>query len=147
MNCRNHRRVARVFAFVAAGILLQTLYFKFTGAPESKYIFTRLGVEPWGRIATGLLELVAAALLIVPRTSPIGGLFAAGLMGGAVMSHLTKLGIVVQDDGGLLFALALTALASGLIAAWLERHRLPWIGSKLPAASSCPVETSADRPA
>lgn len=146
MNCKAHRRVARVFALVAAGILLQTLYFKFTGAPESKYIFTRLGVEPWGRIATGLLELVAAALLIVPRTSPIGGLLAAGLMGGAVMSHLTQLGIVVQDDGGLLFALALTVLASGLVAAWMERHRLPWIGSRLPAASTCPVEPTADRP-
>jgi hypothetical protein len=147
MNCRTHRRVARVFAFVAAGILLQTLYFKFTGAPESKYIFTRLGVEPWGRIATGLLELVAAALLVVPRTSPIGGLFAAGLMGGAVMSHLTRLGIVVQDDGGLLFALALTVLASGLVVAWLERHRLPWVGSRLPGASACSIGPTADRPA
>jgi hypothetical protein len=67
-------------------------------------------------------------------------------MGGAVLSHLTRLGIVVQDDGGLLFALALIVLASGLVVAWMERHRMPWIGSKLPAASSCPVEPTADRP-
>ena len=146
MNCKIHRRVVRVFAFVAAGILLQTLWFKFTGAPESRYIFTRLGVEPWGRVATGLLELVAAALLVVPRTTPIGGLFAAGLMGGAVMSHLTKLGIVVQDDGGLLFALALTVLASGLLVAWLDRHRLPWIGSRLPANGSCRADPKTEQP-
>jgi hypothetical protein len=88
-------------------------------------------VEPWGRIATGLLELVAAALLIVPRTSPIGGLFAAGLMGGAVMSHLTKLGIVVQEDGGTLFALALVVWAGSAFLLFLYRRTLPVIGSRL----------------
>lgn len=92
---------------VAAGILLQTLYFKFLGAEESVYIFSQLGVEPWGRYATGVLELVAAGLLLVPRTAKIGCVLGLGLMAGAIGSHLFVLGIEVRGDGGLLFALAL----------------------------------------
>jgi hypothetical protein len=45
---------------IAAIILLQTLYFKFTGAEESIYIFTKVGMEPWGRIGSGVGELIAA---------------------------------------------------------------------------------------
>lgn len=93
---------------VAAGILLQTLFFKFTAAPESVYIFTKVGAEPFGRIASGVLELIAAVMLLLPRTVVMGALLAGGLMCGAVFSHLTILGIEVQGDGGLLFGLALT---------------------------------------
>src|ERR1044072_2566250 len=96
---------------VAAMILLQTLYFKFTGAEESVYIFTKVGLEPWGRYASGFAELFAAALLLFPRTSWIGASIAAGVMIVAIGSHLTKLGIVVKNDGGLLFALALIVCA------------------------------------
>ncbi|MBB3054315.1 DoxX family protein [Mucilaginibacter gotjawali] len=92
---------------VAAGIMLQTLFFKFTAAPESVYIFTRLGLEPWGRIGIGSLELIASILVLIPRTTSYGALLAAGIMAGALFSHLTKLGIVVQNDGGQLFILAL----------------------------------------
>jgi uncharacterized membrane protein YphA (DoxX/SURF4 family) len=113
---------------VAAGILLQTLWFKFTGAPESVYIFDTLGVEPWGRLATGVLELVAAALLLWPRTAAWGALLAAGIVAGAILSHLTFLGIEVQGDGGLLFGLALTVLAASLLVLWLHRGQLPVIG-------------------
>jgi uncharacterized membrane protein YphA (DoxX/SURF4 family) len=91
----------------AAIILLQTLYFKFTAAPESVYIFSTLGLEPWGRIIIGSLELVAAILILVPKTTTLGALLAMGIMAGAIFSHLTKLGIVVQNDGGQLFILAL----------------------------------------
>lgn len=109
---------------VAAGILLQTLYFKFTGAPESVFIFSTLGVEPWGRIASGVLELVASGLLLYTGTAGLGGVLAAGLMAGAVLSHLTTLGIEVQDDGGLLFALAWTVLLCGAATAWMHRDGL-----------------------
>lgn len=109
---------------LAAGILLQTLYFKFTGAPESVFIFSTLGVEPWGRIASGVMELVASGLLLYSGTAGLGGVLAVGLMGGAVMSHLTKLGIEVQGDGGLLFALAWTVLLCGAATAWLHRDSL-----------------------
>jgi putative oxidoreductase len=109
---------------VAAGILLQTLYFKFTGAPESVFIFSTLGVEPWGRIASGVMELVTSGLLLYTGTAGLGGVLAVGLMGGAVMSHLTTLGIEVQGDGGLLFALAWVVLLCGVATAWLHRDAL-----------------------
>ncbi|SEW36108.1 DoxX-like family protein [Chitinophaga sp. YR573] len=100
---------------LAAIIMLQTLFFKFTAAPESVYIFSRLGLEPWGRIGTGIMELIASVLLLIPRTTSIGAFLAAGIMSGAIFSHLTKLGIVVQDDGGLLFIYALLVFTSSVI--------------------------------
>jgi hypothetical protein len=114
----------------AAVILGQTLFFKFTGAPESRYIFSTLGLEPWGRIGTGVLELIAVALLLYPKTPVLGAVLAVGLMGGAIMSHLTKLGIEVQGDHGLLFKLALTVMVSALLIVVLRRRELPIIGSR-----------------
>jgi uncharacterized membrane protein YphA (DoxX/SURF4 family) len=101
---------------LAAIILLQTLFFKFTGSPESVYIFTTVGIEPWGRILVGILELVAGVLLIIPVTAWLGATLALGLMAGAVGMHLTLLGIEVMDDGGYLFFLALTvAICSAFV--------------------------------
>src|SRR5271168_1327647 len=91
---------------VAAIILLQTLYFKFTAAPESVYIFTKVGAEPWGRIGSGVVELIAAVLLLTPRFVWLGAILAMGVISGAIVSHLTLLGIEVQGDKGLLFGLA-----------------------------------------
>ena len=110
---------------VAAAILGQTLFFKFTGAEESKYIFSRLGVEPWGRIGTGVLELIAVFLLLTPRTAVYGAVLALGLMGGAIMTHLTKLGIEVQGDGGLLFILAVVVLLAALTVVAIRFRELP----------------------
>jgi putative oxidoreductase len=100
---------------IAAAIMLQTLYFKFTAAPESVYIFTEVGIEPWGRIGTGLAELVASCLLLVPRTIVLGATVSAGIMVGAIASHLFVLGIEVQGDGGQLFAYALTVLVASIV--------------------------------
>lgn len=116
----------------AAGIFLQTLYFKFTAAPESVYIFETLGLEPWGRIGSGIAELVAALLLLVPATAAVGALLGVGVLLGAVVSHLTKLGIEVQGDGGLLFALALVALLACLVVLVLRRRDLPVVGGRVP---------------
>lgn len=110
---------------VAAVILLQTLYFKFTGAPESIYIFSTLGLEPWGRIGSGVVELIASVLLLVPATAGIGAVIALGVISGAILSHLTKLGIVVQNDGGLLFGLAITVFVCAAVVAWLRRDSIP----------------------
>jgi uncharacterized membrane protein YphA (DoxX/SURF4 family) len=120
--------VSWVCRIVAAVILLQTLYFKFTGAPESVYIFTKVGLEPWGRYASGGAELFAAILLLLPRTTVIGALLAAGVMVGAIGSHLTKLGIVVKNDGGLLFALAMTVFVCAIVTTILHRRQIPLIG-------------------
>ena len=88
-------------------ILLQTLFFKFSASPESVYIFTKVGMEPWGRIGSGIAELIAAILILIPRTTWLGALLAMGVMSGAIFFHLTILGIEVQGDGGLLFIYAL----------------------------------------
>ncbi len=125
---RNLMIVSWAAQIVAAVILGQTLYFKFTGAPESVYIFSTLGVEPWGRFATGLLELITAILLLIPATAAIGAVLALGLMTGAILSHLVKLGISVQGDGGLLFGLAITVFLCALTVALIRRAQLPVVG-------------------
>ena len=117
-----------ILRLTAAIIMLQTLFFKFTAAPESVYIFTQLGMEPYGRIGTGIVELIAGALLLYPPTTSIGAVLGLGLMGGAIMSHLTQLGINVQGDGGSLFALAVITFVCCAILALLERKSLPIIG-------------------
>src|SRR5262250_6102 len=108
---------------VAAAVLFQTLFFKFTAAPESVYIFSKLGLEPWGRIGSGVAELIACVLLLVPRTVPLGALLSLGVISGAIVSHLTKLGIVVKDDGGLLFVLALLVFTCSLAILVVRRNQ------------------------
>jgi uncharacterized membrane protein YphA (DoxX/SURF4 family) len=115
----------------AAVILLQTLFFKFTGAPESVYIFSKIGLEPWGRIGSGVAELIAAILILIPPTTWLGAGLALAVMLGAIFSHLTVLGIVVMDDGGLLFGLALAVAACSVVLLFLQRRRLPLIGAYL----------------
>lgn len=114
----------------AAIILLQTLFFKFTTAPESVYIFTKVGAEPWGRIASGVVELFAAILLLTPRFVWAGAFLALGVMTGAIVSHLTVLGIEVQGDKGLLFFLAIAVFVTSAIALFLHRTQIPVIGSR-----------------
>ncbi len=100
------------------------MYFKFTGAPESIYIFSTLGVEPYGRIGTGIAELVVAILTLIPKTTWLGALGGCGIMIGAILSHLFVLGIEVEGDGGLLFGLALTTLICCLGLIYLNRNRI-----------------------
>jgi len=123
--------IAWICRVAAAVILLQTLFFKFTAAPESVYIFTKVGLEPWGRIGSGVAELIAAILILIPPTTWLGAGLALAVMVGAIFSHLTVLGVVVMDDGGLLFALALCVAVSSVVLLVLQRHRLPIIGAYL----------------
>ena len=129
MIARKTNLVSWLLQFVVTGILLQTLFFKFTGAEESVYIFTQLGAEPWGRIGSGVVELIASVLLLLPRTVTLGALLALGTISGALLSHLTKLGIVVQDDGGLLFGLAIAVFVSSAAILWMRRREIPVLGS------------------
>lgn len=92
---------------IAAIIMLQTLYFKFTASEESVYIFSTVGMEPWGRIGSGIAELVASILILIPRFTWKGAVLGMGVMAGAIFFHVTRLGIVVKDDGGQLFIYAL----------------------------------------
>lgn len=107
-----------------AVILLQTLFFKFSAAEESVYIFSTLGMEPWGRIGSGVLELIAAVLLLYPKTTFIGAGLGAGLMAGAIFFHLTQLGISVKGDGGQLFLYALLTFISCIILLFIYREEL-----------------------
>jgi uncharacterized membrane protein YphA (DoxX/SURF4 family) len=113
-----------IFRIIAAAVLLQTLYFKFSAAPESVYIFTTMGMEPWGRVGSGVVELIASILMLIPRTTWVGAALALGTILGAIMSHLFVLGIEVQGDGGQLFMLAvLVAICVGCLL-WMERASL-----------------------
>ena len=129
MGLSKYQSILSVVAqLVAAGILLQTLFFKFTGAEESVYIFSTLGIEPWGRIGSGVVELAASGLLLYPPTAAVGAMLAAGSMAVAILSHLTVLGISVRDDGGTLFALAVTVFVASAVVLALRRAQLPVVG-------------------
>jgi hypothetical protein len=119
-----------ILRIVVAIILFQTLFFKFTGAEESKYIFTTLmgNNEAVGRIGSGVVELIAVVLLIVPSTVSLGAVLALGTITGAIFSHLTKLGIVVKDDGGTLFILALVVFVCSAVLLFIHRKEIPVVG-------------------
>lgn len=140
--CKSRLITSWVLQVIVAGILFQTLFFKFTGAPESKYIFETLGLEPAGRIGSGIAELVAVVLLLTPRTVVLGAIMALGVISGAIMSHLTKLGIEVQGDGGLLFGLALAVFAGSASVLFIRRRQIPFIGPRL--SRSCATAARPD---
>jgi putative oxidoreductase len=131
---RGERRVSWGARIVVAAILLQTLFFKFTGAPEPVHIFSTLGMEPWGRIGSGIAELVASVLLLVPATAGVGAAIALAVIVGALGAHFGPLGIAIvvngESDGGLLFLLAWVVLAGSLTLLWLHRRELPFVGAR-----------------
>jgi hypothetical protein len=110
---------------LAAGIMLETLFFKFTGAPESVYIFSKMNMESWWRYGQGIWELLASVLLLSPRYGWAGGILTLGAMGAAVVSHLTVLGVEIQGDHGLLFGMAVVTLISGFVVTLIHRHSIP----------------------
>ncbi len=117
-------KILLILRILTALIFLQTLYFKFTASPESVFIFSTLGMEPYGRIGSGIAELIAAGLLLLPSTVIYGAVFSIGIISGAILSHLTILGIVVADDGGLLFILAVIVFLSSLGILFLKKEEL-----------------------
>lgn len=135
MTFRALSAVSWALQVLVAVILLQTLFFKFTGAEESVYIFTTVGAEPWGRIGSGVLELIAAAMLLTPALVAYGAILTVGLMSGAILSHLTILGIDVKGDGGLLFGLAVTCFIGSLAVLAIRRTAIPIVGRYLGAAA------------
>lgn len=124
MNTTFKNIISWILRLIAAIIMLQTLTFKFGGAPESVYIFTKAGIEPWGRYGSGVAELIASILLLIPRYYWLGALLGSGVMAGAIFTHLTILGIEVMEDDGLLFFLALTVFACCTVLLWFERKTI-----------------------
>ena len=115
---------------IVAVILIQTLRSKFTAHPDSVYIFKTVGLEPYGRIGIGVLELISGLLLLIPKTIWMGAILTLGLLGGAIMMHLTSLGIVVNNDNGTLFYTALITFFLTLMILYIYRKDIPVIGSR-----------------
>jgi putative oxidoreductase len=133
MNYKVSKReqvVTWIAQLVAAAIMLQTLYFKFTGAEESKYIFASIGIEPWGRYGTGIAELVASILLFVPKYVWMGASLTFGLMTGAIFVHLTIIGIAIEMDHGTLFDLAILTWICSLIILYISRTQISFFVQK-----------------
>lgn len=129
IHMKNTTRIIDWISRIAiAVILLQTLYFKFTGHPESVALFSKLGVEPWGRIGTGVIELVTGILILIPATAFIGAALSLGVMTGAIASHLLVIGIESDNDGGQLFMLAIIVFALSAIVLFMRRQELAtWV--------------------
>ena len=119
-----------ILRLIVAVILLQTLFFKFSAAKESIYIFSTLGAEPWGRIASGIFELIASILLFIPSTTTVGAAMALAATGSAILFHLTRLGIALTPvgDHGELFALAVLVTLCSMAILLLHRQELPLVG-------------------
>jgi len=117
-----------IFRVLAALIMLQTLYFKFSAHPQSVHLFTILGIEPWGRIGTGVLELIASLLILYPRTTGYGAVLGLGLMSGAIFFHLTKLGIKFDGDYVLFLYAVLTFISCAVLALFYRKELLRQTG-------------------
>ncbi len=118
------KKIPLLLRILVAIILIQTLRFKFTAHPDSVYIFTKVGLEPYGRIGTGITELIAGILLLIPKTAWVGAMLTLGIIGGAIMMHLTKLGIEINNDGGILFITAVVTFLLSAIILWTERKQV-----------------------
>ncbi|MEE9408502.1 MAG: DoxX family membrane protein [Polaribacter sp.] len=127
-----NKKILFILKVVAAITMLQTLFYKFTGAQESIDLFTKLAgeKEAFMRVGTGVLELIASILLFTSKKTVFGAILTAGLMGGAIMSHLTKIGIEHNNDGGILFGSAILIFVIGIIVLFSERKNIPFIGHK-----------------
>ena len=123
-------KIFLVLRIIIALILLQTLSYKFTAHPDSVFIFTKVGLEPYGRIGIGVLELISAILILLPKTIWAGAILTVGIISGAVLMHLTQLGIEINNDGGKLFYMALLVLILSMLILWNQRKKIPLIGNK-----------------
>jgi putative oxidoreductase len=123
-------KVFLIIRIIVSLILLQTLQYKFTAHPDSVFIFSKIGLEPYGRIGIGILELIAAILILIPKSIWVGSLLSIGIISGAIIMHLTKLGIEINNDSGKLFYMALGILILSYLILWNERKTIPIIGAK-----------------
>jgi uncharacterized membrane protein YphA (DoxX/SURF4 family) len=126
-----NKTIQLILRIIIAVILVQTLRYKFTAHPDSVYIFTKVGLEPYGRIAIGVFELIAAILILIPKTVWLGALLTLGIISGALFMHLTDLGIEINGDGGTVFYMAVVVFILSLVILWMNRKSLPFIGKNL----------------
>ncbi len=125
------KTISLITRIIIAVILVQTLRYKFTAHPDSVYIFTKVGLEPYGRIAIGVFELIAAILILIPKTVWAGALLTLGIISGALFMHLTNLGIEINGDGGTVFYMAVVVFILSLVVLWINRKNIPFVGKNL----------------
>jgi len=125
-----HKYIFLTLRLIVAAILIQTLRFKFTAHPDSVYIFQTVGLEPYGRIVIGVLELIAGILLLIPKTIWLGATLTIGVIGSAIFMHLTKLGIEINNDSGILFTTAVVTFIISVIILYMSRNKIPLINNK-----------------
>lgn len=124
-------QISWILRILIAVIYLQTLYFKFTAHPDSVYIFSKLGVEPYGRIGLGIIELITAALILTPATKLIGLIVSLGIITGAIFSHLLVIGTNVKGDSGTLFLLAIIVFVSTIILLIMNKKEVQFLTNKI----------------
>ncbi len=129
MNLKNI--ASWTFRVIAAVILLQTLYFKFTAHPQSVKLFTAIGdyigwsaANPYMRIGTGVMELITGILLLIPSRAFLGAFLGLGVISGALATHLfiPTVGINFDGDAGL-FTLAVVVFVACLIVLLIEKEQ------------------------
>lgn len=121
------KHIPFILRCIVAAILIQTLRFKFTAHPDSVYIFKKIGLEPYGRIGIGILELIAGFLLLIPKTVWLGALLTLSVIGGAILMHLTILGMEINNDNGVLFTTAIVTFLLALIILYIYKKDIPFI--------------------
>ncbi len=118
------KKLPQVLRILVAIILVYSVNCKLTAHPDCVYIFSKIGLEPYGRISIGFIELFSGILLFIPKTTWIGATLLLGIIGSAIMIHLTKLGIEVNNDGGALFIIAIVAFILSAIILWTKRREV-----------------------
>ncbi len=126
-----NKTIQLILRIIIAIILVQTLRYKFTAHPDSVYIFTKVGLESYGRIVIGVFELIATILILIPKTVWLGALLTLGIISGALFMHLTDLGIEINGDGGMVFYMAVVVFILSLVILWMNRKNVPFIGKNL----------------
>ncbi|MDC0088264.1 hypothetical protein OAI07_01840 [Akkermansiaceae bacterium] len=122
-----------IFRIIILVIMVMTLPPKLSGAPEVVELFTKLGAEPIGRYTVAIFELTAAILILVSATQVYGAILAAGLMSGALMGHITKLGF--EGMMGQMATFAIVALISSLVVLFIQKEKIPVIGKLISSKS------------
>jgi hypothetical protein len=133
------KRICWAAQVLVALILAQTLFFKFTYAPETQVIFADRGGRPAATFV-GVIELLCVILLLMSRTAAIGAALSLLVISGAIFTHLTSLGIQVVDpatgegDGGLLFGLAVVVALGSAVVLGFRWRQLPYLDRLYPSA-------------
>lgn len=125
-----HPKLTLTAQGVAAMLLLMASIGKFSGDPGSVEVFVSLGMEPTGRYLIAAIELVAALLLMSPLAA-LGSVIVVGVMCGAIIAHVTQLGLVVNDDGGMLVGMLAAVLLCSVYVLVSRRKELPIVGNTL----------------